>query len=200
MTHHHNTVSVHLARFVDRDVFARNKAFIPEMKSDVVGPGAGLIMECPASAGLMHEVTAAILLIGPHPRNPAGFAMRSPEFRIDPAVQIERRDDRVGDSSVAFGMIGLACELNTNLPELWGNDVLRIGFDCSVGIRVFLVFLAWRLLGLEHPNTHRRIIRPEFHANPILAELRAWLLICVNSAARAVFCFAAGQFDCRPGA
>ena len=67
----------------------------------------------------MHEVTAAILAMGPQLRNPAGFAMSSPEFRIDPALRIKRRDDHVRRGSVTFGMTGLAREVNTDLPELW---------------------------------------------------------------------------------
>ena len=81
------------------------------MEADVVGPGFAVIVQRPAAAGLMHEMAPLVLLVRAQSRDPAGFAMLPPEFWVDPAVEIERRDDDVGDGRVAFGVARLTREL-----------------------------------------------------------------------------------------
>lgn len=114
----HNTVGVHLAGFVDRDIFAGHEMFIREMKSDLVGPYVGVVVERPATTGAVNKMAPAIRLIGAQSGDPAGFAMRSPQFRVDLALRIERCDDYIGDGGVAFGVTGFARELDADLPEL----------------------------------------------------------------------------------
>jgi hypothetical protein len=88
------------------------------MEADVVGPGFAVIVQRPAAAGPMHGMAPLVVLVRAQSRDPAGVAMLPPEFWVDPAVGIERRDDDVGNGRVAFGVAGLSRELQANLPEL----------------------------------------------------------------------------------
>jgi len=54
---------------------------------------------------VMDEVTEDIFLVWPQPDHPAGFAVRTPQFLVDSAVLIERRDHHVTGAGIAFGMI-----------------------------------------------------------------------------------------------
>ena len=67
--------------------------------------------------------------------------MLPPEFWVDPAVGIERRDDDVGDGRVAFGVAGLTRELQADLPNCDGSEALRIGFGCGVDMTISPCFL-----------------------------------------------------------
>ena len=110
---------MHLAALVDRDIFAGYETFIGEVKSGLVRYiGAAAVMERPAAALTMDEMTNIVLPVRPPARDPACFPMLSPECRIDPVVRTEGRDDDIGDASVAFGMAGLACKFDVNLAAL----------------------------------------------------------------------------------
>jgi len=86
-----------------------------------------------------------------------------PKLRIDSVVSIERRDDHIGDVSVALGVTRFACKLDTNLPKLSGKgciqdrlgmDILRVGsllvfrlkpiapYDCSAVVATGLAAAA----------------------------------------------------------
>lgn len=58
---------------------------------------------------MMDEMTKLVLFVWALPRDPAGLAMRPPQFWIDTAYGVDRRDKDVGDFSIAFGMIALTC-------------------------------------------------------------------------------------------
>src|SRR5450759_3739358 len=111
MRHRRDAVGVHLATLVDRDIFLGYEAFIREVKSDLVRRAG--VVERP-SATTMNEMTVVIFLVRPQSRDPACLAMLAPERRIDPVVFIERRDDDIGETGIAFGVTWLAGKLDAD--------------------------------------------------------------------------------------
>jgi hypothetical protein len=99
---------VHLAAFIDRDIFAGCKRFIREVESDFVWYFRGCaVMECPTTTLAVNKMAGAVFLARAQPGNPASLAMLAPKRRIDPVVAIERRNDDIGDISIALLMTGL---------------------------------------------------------------------------------------------
>ena len=115
MRHRHDAVGVHLATLVDRDIFARHKALVREVISDLVRRVG--VAERPAAAP-MNEMTVLVILARPQSRDPARFAVLALELGVDSVVGIEWRNDDIGVAGVAFGVTGLACKLDTDLPKL----------------------------------------------------------------------------------
>src|SRR4051794_13154609 len=98
-----DSVSVHLAAFVDRDIFSGHEPFVREMKARGVRL-VGLIVKKPTAALAMNQMTVFIVLAGPRSCDPTCLAMRTPERRIDLVVAIERRDNNVGERGIALGV------------------------------------------------------------------------------------------------
>jgi hypothetical protein len=63
------------------------------------------------------EVTEAVCLIGAFAHDAAGLPVGTPESGIDPQVGIERRDENVCSSAVAFGMIVVACAFEADAAK-----------------------------------------------------------------------------------
>ena len=114
-----HTVGMHLAALADRDVLADDEALIRKMIADVVGQARFvIIMEAPAAAWPVNEMTVRVLLVRALAHHPADIAMLPPEFCIDAILGIERRHDDIGHLGIALGMTGFAGECDTHLPEL----------------------------------------------------------------------------------
>ena len=71
---------MHLAAFVERDILADEEAFVREMIADFVRQAgfAVVIVERPAAAGPVNQVTMLILLVRALAHDPAGLAMLAP--------------------------------------------------------------------------------------------------------------------------
>lgn len=117
MRYRYDAVGVHLTGIVDRDVFTQYETFIREVKPDRIGL-AGFVVQNPATALTMNEMTVLILLVWSQPRDSAGLAMRAPERRIDPVVHVEWSDNDIGDARIALGVAWFAGKLDTYLSEL----------------------------------------------------------------------------------
>jgi hypothetical protein len=92
------------------------------MNSDLVWRiGPGIVVERSAATLTMDEMAVVVLLAWPQSRDPTCLAMLPPERWIDPVVGIERRDDDIGDVSVALGVTRFAGRSNANLPKLRGK-------------------------------------------------------------------------------
>ena len=125
---------MHLATLVDRNIFARYKALVREVISDLVRRIG--VAERPAAAA-MNEMTVLVILVRPKSRDPARFAMLALELRVDSVVGIEWSNDDIGVAGVAFGVTGLACKLDTDLPKLRRKGCIqdRLGMDAlHIGI------------------------------------------------------------------
>ncbi len=110
---------MHLVARVDRDILANDETLVGETITGFVEQiGFAVIVESPSAARVVDEMTMLVLLVWTQPRDPAGFAMRTPEFRVDTAVDIDRRDEDIGYVVVALGMTGLAGQRDTDLPKL----------------------------------------------------------------------------------
>ena len=102
MRHRHDAVGMHLAVFVDRDIFAGHETFIGEVKPDLVWHiGAAFVVKRSAASVTMNEMTMIVRPVRPQSRDSACLAMLAPERRIGPLVSIKRRDDEIGDARVA---------------------------------------------------------------------------------------------------
>ena len=88
---------MHLATFVQRNIFADHETFVRKVIADLVGNAAFavVIVECPAAAGPVNQVPMLVLLIGPLADHAAGVAMFAPHCCIDAVIRIERRHDDV---------------------------------------------------------------------------------------------------------
>jgi hypothetical protein len=113
-----DAIGVHLAALVDRDIFTCEKMFVRKVKADIVGQGAAVVMKGPSAALAMNETAVLVPPVRPQSRDPARLAMRASEARIDAAVDVERRNDSVGEAVLAVRVIGFTGELDTELPEL----------------------------------------------------------------------------------
>ena len=113
-----DAIGVHLADFVDRDIFARDKTLVREVKANIVGEGAVVVVERPSATLAMNEMAVLIRPVWPQPRDPAGFPVRAPEVCIDPAVAVDRCNNHIGDGRFALGMAGFAGQFDADLPEL----------------------------------------------------------------------------------
>jgi hypothetical protein len=87
----------------------------------------------PAATLTMNEKTVLIVLIGPHPSDPACLAMRTPERRIDLIVGVERSNNDIGDTGIAVGVTGFAGELDPDLPKLRWQRSIQDRFGMRVG-------------------------------------------------------------------
>ena len=146
-------IGVHLAAFVERDIFADDEAFVREVIADVVRQTglAVVIVESPAAAWPVNQMTMLVLLVRALAHDPAGVAMLAPQSCIDAVLGIERRHDDIGHLGIAFGMAGLAGQREAELPELRRQgsvqDRLRLGRGSGLGHLVWLLgFSGMRLL------------------------------------------------------
>jgi hypothetical protein len=119
MRHRRHAIGVHLAAFIERNILADNEAFVREMIAGFVGQiGFVVVVESPGAARMLDEMTMLILLVWTQPSDATCVAVRSPQFGIDTAIHIDRRDEDIGDFVVALGMPGLAGQCDSDLPEL----------------------------------------------------------------------------------
>jgi len=142
----------------------RHEALIREVKSDLVWRVG--VVERP-SATPMNEMTVLVFLVRSQSRDPACLAMLAPERRIDPVVFIERRDDDIGETGIAFGVTWLACKLDADLPKLRRKRCIQDRF----GMDVWHVGIAPGILRLEANATDATIC-----ARWRLSPRKRWLL------------------------
>jgi len=146
MGHHHHSVGVRLACFLDRDVFAQNEALVRKVNPDLVRhAGIGIVMECPAASRTMNEMAEGVIFVRPQPCDPACLTMLSSQPRVDPVVVVKRCDDDIANRGFALGMARFARKFEANLAELYrkrsiqdrlGRCALHIGFTaCWVSLR-----------------------------------------------------------------
>ena len=83
--------------------------------SDLVGCIG--VVERPAAAAV-NQQAVLVVLVRPQSRDAARLVMLALELGVDPVVGIERRNEDIGEAGVALGVAGLACKLDTDLPEL----------------------------------------------------------------------------------
>ncbi len=75
---------MHLAAIVDRNILTNDEAFVSEVITDFVGQaGFVVIVESPATARPMNEMTMLVLLAWTLAYDPACFSMLPPELCID---------------------------------------------------------------------------------------------------------------------
>jgi len=79
MRHRYDAIGVHPANLVERDIFARHKALVRELISDLVRRIG--IAERPAATA-MNQMTVLVILVRPQSRDPARFAMLALELRV----------------------------------------------------------------------------------------------------------------------
>jgi len=73
-----HAVGMHLAAFVERDIFADDETLVGEMISGFVGQiGFAFIVKPPAAARLAHEVTVLVLLVRTLPHDSACPCLQS---------------------------------------------------------------------------------------------------------------------------
>lgn len=129
---------MHLSGLVDRDVFAGYKTLILKVKSDLVWSiGTSIVVKRPAAALAVNETAVLILLIRPQSRDPACLAMLSPEYWINPVAPIERRDDGIGDASVALGGDHVRVQAQCESAGIAREGMYsKIGFGCALCMSV----------------------------------------------------------------
>ncbi|WP_456718746.1 hypothetical protein [Bradyrhizobium sp. USDA 4350] len=109
---------MHAVRLMNGDVFAEPKALVAEMISGFIGCRTGhVVMEAPAAAPTMNEMTELIVFRGALTNDAASLAMGFPGLDIDPRCRVERGNDDIADRGRALGVIMLARALKPNLPE-----------------------------------------------------------------------------------
>ena len=88
--HRRHAIGVHLPAFVDRDILADDEAFVGKMIAGFVGQiGLVVIVKPPGAAGVIDKMAKPVFFVRALPRDPAGFAMRPPQFRIDASLCVE---------------------------------------------------------------------------------------------------------------
>ena len=144
MRHGYDAVGVHLATLVDREIFVGHETLICEVKPDLVRRIG--VVERPAAA-TMKEMTVLVFLVRPQSRDPACLAMLSPQLRVDAVVGIERRNDDIGVTGVAFGVASFACKLDADLPKLRRKACIqdRLGMG-TLYIGIAPWFAGWPVL------------------------------------------------------
>src|SRR5215831_2361973 len=149
---------MHLAVFVDRDIFAFDETFVCEVKSDLVGHArVPVIVGRPAAAQVVNEVTEEIVLTRPQPRHPAGIAKRAPKHRIDPTIFVQWGDDGIGDVHIALAMATLTRKLQVNLPKLRWQRGAQDRFEIRGSHGYRSLTLDWRF---KRPVMHPALRRP----------------------------------------
>jgi hypothetical protein len=75
---------VHFTALVDRDIFADDETLVGKVIADLVGlVGFAVLVETPAAARPVHEMTMPVLFVRTLAHDPAGFAMFSPNLCVD---------------------------------------------------------------------------------------------------------------------
>jgi hypothetical protein len=91
---------------------------VRKMETHVVSAVAGnIVLESPGPACPMDQMAKVVVLAGAEAGNSARLAVTLPQIRIDPIVQIERRDNDISDTGIADWMSRLARKLKPDLPE-----------------------------------------------------------------------------------
>jgi len=120
-----------LVLIADGDVFPRDEAVRAKpVTGFVVVHPVEVIVEHPAcvlaTAGFVHQPTAAIILASPEPAHAAMFPVGVPALRIDVSFGVERRHQFVAVSWRAGGKSLDRARLSRMRLNVWGNAKERV--------------------------------------------------------------------------
>jgi len=120
--HRDDAIEVHAIRFADGEIFAGFEFLAAEMVAGFIRGVAGdVVVETPAPAWTVNEMTEIIFAVGALADDAAGVLMLSPSFRVDPRFRVKGRNENIGSLAVAFGMIVIACAFEADIAKFAGQ-------------------------------------------------------------------------------